>query len=330
MRGAIVFVMLVSGVWVCPETAWAQRFKSSPTPQMGVPPLPKRSGALELPVKPFRKSDTPTPSQPVEGSDFDGSSLGLVPNPKGPFKWIPAGTFQMGSTEATDPERNDDETSHKVTLTQGFWLLDHEVTQQEYRAIKGYNPSGFPDETWIVNRYGLLRPVEMVTWYEAVDFCDKLTRKDRQAGRISPNQKYRLPTEAEWEHACRAGTSGAVYVDYKDRNKELDTIAWWDGNVSEMWLGGDKPGFVKQKLPNAFGLYDMIGNVWEWCSDWYGAYPSGDVTDPKGPDWGSDRVLRGGNFYSDAWRARSAFRLSFEPRDVDVGSGFRPALISVQ
>jgi len=330
MRSTIAFVMLVVGVWVCPETAWAQGLKSSPTPQMRVPPLPKRPGALELPKKSFRKSYTPTPSQPVEGSDFDGSSLGLVRNPKGPFKWIPPGTFQMGSTAATDPDRNDDEIPHTVTLTQGFWLLDHEVTQQEYRAIKGYNPSGFPDQPLIVNRYGLLRPVEMVTWHDAVDFCNKLTEKDRKEGRIAPNQEYRLPSEAEWEYACRAGTSGAVYVDYKDPNKELDAIAWWDGNVYKNWLNEGSTGPVKQKLPNAFGLYDMIGNVWEWCSDWYGDYPSGDVTDPKGSSWGPNRVIRGGSCYYDARYARSACRVRNDPGDWYSDTGFRPALSSVR
>ena len=309
MRGAIVFVMLVSGVWVCPETAWPQRFKSSPTPQMGVPPLPKRSGALELPVKPFRKSDTPTPSQPVEGSDFDGSSLGLVPNPQGPFKWISRGTFQMGSTAETDPDQSYDESPHKVTLNHGFWLLDHEVTQEEYRAIEGSNPSRFQGDPSL--------PVERVSWQQAADFCDKLTNKDRQAGRISPKQKYRLPTEAEWEYAARAGTTGA-------RHGELDAIAWYSSNA------GGKTHVVKQKLPNAWGLYDMIGNVWEWCSDWYNDYPSGDATDPKGSSSGFFRVLRGGSWYDGAGDARSACRLWHHPDDRDLNLGFRPALISVQ
>jgi formylglycine-generating enzyme required for sulfatase activity len=202
--------------------------------------------------------------------------------------------------------------------------LDHEVTQQEYQAIKGYNPSAFLDKPLIVKVYGLLRPVENVSWDAAADFCDKLTEKDRQAGRISPNQRYRLPTEAEWEYACRAGTTTAVYYNVGDRNRELDVIAWWN------WNAGGSTHPVKQKLPNAFGLYDMIGNVFEWCSDRYDDYPSGDVTDPKGPSSGRSRVLRGGFWNDDAGSARSAFRSSDVPGFRWNRTGFRPALSSVR
>jgi formylglycine-generating enzyme required for sulfatase activity len=323
MRRAIASLMLVVGVWVCPETAWGQGKRSTAGSVPGPPSGSKPQAPQVSPKQQFRKSTTGTPSQPIEGSDFEGSSLGLVRNPQGPFKWIPPGTFQMGSTAATDPDNNDDETPHMVTLTQGFWLLDHEVTQQEYRAIKGYNPSKSPDEL-LVKVYGLLRPVEQVTWDDAVDFCNKLTEKDRQEGRIAANQEYRLPSEAEWEYACRAGTKGAVYVDYKDRYRELDAIAWW------VWNAGGRTGPVKQKLPNAFGLYDMIGNVQEWCFDWYGDYPSGDVTDPKGPSSGSRRVNRGGSWYLIAWNARSANRGRGEPGFRGDYLGFRPALSPVR
>jgi formylglycine-generating enzyme required for sulfatase activity len=325
MRRAIASLMLVVGVCVCPETAWGQGNKRSNAGSVPSPPSgPKPEAPRATTKQPFRKSIRVTPSQPIEGSDFEGSSLGLVRNPQGPFKWIPPGTFQMGSTVATDPDRGKDETPHMVTLTQGFWLLDHEVTQQEYRAIKGDNPSEFPDEPLIVKVYGLLRPVEKVTWNDAVDFCNKLTEKDRKEGRIAPNQEYRLPSEAEWEYACRAGTKGAVYVDYKDRYRELDAIAWW------VWNAGGRTGPVKQKLPNAFGLYDMIGNVQEWCFDWYGDYPSGDVTDPKGPSSGSRRVNRGGSWYLIAWNARSANRGRGEPGFRGDYLGFRPALSPVR
>jgi formylglycine-generating enzyme required for sulfatase activity len=182
----------------------------------------------------------------------------------------------------------------------------------------------------LVKVYGLLRPVEQVSWDDAVDFCNKLTEKDRKEGRIAPNQEYRLPSEAEWEYACRAGTSGAVYVDYKDRNKGLDAIAWWDGNVGKNWLGNGETGPVKQHLPNAFGLYDMIGNVAEWCFDWYGDYPSGDVTDPKGWSSGSLRVDRGGSWSFVAGYARSASRDRSVPGNRYYSVGFRPALSSVR
>jgi formylglycine-generating enzyme required for sulfatase activity len=316
MRRAIALLMLVVGVWVCPETVLAQAKRpaagSVPSPPSG----PKPQAPQVTTKQPFRKSIRVTPSQPIEGSDFEGSSLGLVRNPQGPFKWIPPGTFQMGSTEATDPDRFDGETPHKVTLRQGFWLLDHEVTQQEYQAIKGYNPSNFIGDPSL--------PVERVAWYDAADFCNKLTEKDRKEGRISLNQRYRLPTEAEWEYACRAGTTTAVYYNIGDRHQELDAIAWWD------WNAGDQTHPVKQKLPNAFGLYDMIGNVWEWCSDWYGDYPSGDVTDPKGSSWGPNRVIRGGSWVCDAVTTRSAFRGGNVPGLRSGILGFRPALSPVR
>jgi formylglycine-generating enzyme required for sulfatase activity len=325
MRRAIASLMLVVGVWVCPETAWGQAKRpaagSVPSPPSG----PKPQAPQVLTKQQFRKRIRVTPSQPIEGSDFEGSSLGLVRNPKGPFKWIPPGTFQMGSTAVTDPDRSEDETPHMVTLTQGFWLLDHEVTQQEYQAIKGYNPSKWPDEPLIVKVYGLLRPVERVSWDDAVDFCNKLTEKDRKEGRIAPNQEYRLPSEAEWEYACRAGTTTALYYNDGDRNRELDVIAWWD------WNSRGKTGPVKQHLPNAFGLYDMIGNVCELCFDLYGAYPSGAATDPKGASSGVIRVIRGGSWSSDAKDVRSASRNFIIPGPSAPNNlGFRPALSLVR
>jgi len=213
----------------------------------------------------------------------------------------------MGSP-ASEEGRFDAEAQHTVTLTQGFWLSDHEVTQREYQAVIGDNPSSFKGD--------LNRPVELVTWNEAVEYCRKLTERERAAGRITGQQAYRLPTEAEWEYAARAGTSGA-------RHGELDAIAWWSGN------SGNQTHPVKQKAANGWGLYDMIGNVWEWCSDWYGAYPTGSVTDPAGPSSGSDRVGRGGSWnYGDRY-ARSANRSRDVPGFRDA-LGFRPALSSVR
>ena len=325
MSRAIALLMLVAGVWVCPETAWAQAKRPAAGPGSSVQPIQKRPAKPVLLQRRFRKYIRVTPSQPIEGSDFEGSSLGLVRNPKGPFKWIPPGTFQMGSTAVTDPDRSEDETPHMVTLTQGFWLLDHEVTQQEYQAIKGYNPSHFPDNELLVKVYGLLRPVDQVSWDDAVDFCNKLTEKDRKEGRIAPNQEYRLPSEAEWEYACRAGTTTALYYNDGDRNRELDVIAWWD------WNSRGKTGPVKQKLPNAFGLYDMMGNVWELCFDLYGAYPSGAATDPKGASSGVLRVIRGGSWSSDAKDVRSASRNFIIPGlSAPNYLGFRPALSPVR
>ncbi len=228
------------------------------------------------------------------------------PAPAG-FVWIPPGTFVMGSP-TSELGRAADEVQHTVTLTQGFWLSDHEVTQAEYQAIMGNNPSWFRGDSL---------PVEQVMWDEAVAYCQKLTERDRAAGRISAQQAYRLPTEAEWEYAARAGTTGA-------RHGELDAIAWWHVN------SGLETHEVKGKQPNAWGLYDMIGNVLEWCGDWYGGYPTGSVTDPTGPSSVSNRVNRGGSCFSGAGFARSAKRDMDGPGSRHYDLGFRPALSSIR
>ena len=227
-------------------------------------------------------------------------------NPSGPagFVWIKPRTFVMGSP-SSEAERYSDEVQHTVTLTQGYWLSDHEVTQAEYQLVMGSNPSNWKGDNL---------PVEQVSWDDAVLYCQKLTERERAAGRITAQQAYRLPTEAEWEYAARAGMTGA-------RHRELDAIAWWIGNSS------NKTHAVKQKAANAWGLHDMIGNVWEWCSDWYGEYPTGRVTDPSGPGSGSFRVFRGGTWYF-AWDARSALRNGFVPGFRVLG--VRPVLSAVR
>jgi len=173
----------------------------------------------------------------------------------------------------------------------------------------GSNPSHFK---------GTDRPVENVSWAEAVEFCWKLTKMHQEAGAMPQGWSWRLPTEAEWEYAARAGTTGP-------RHGELDAIAWHTGN------SGGKTHPVSQKAANAWGLYDMIGNVAEWCSDWYGDYPTGSVTDPTGAATsGSFRVFRGGSWYGDAGLARSAYRLGRVPGFRSNLLGFRPALSSVR
>jgi formylglycine-generating enzyme required for sulfatase activity len=224
------------------------------------------------------------------------------------FVWIPPGTFVMGSP-SSEEERWNDEVQHTVTLAQGFWLSDHEVTQAEYQAVMGNNPSSFKGD--------MNRPVETVSWDEAVLYCQRLTERERAAGRITAQQAYRLPTEAEWEYAARAGSTGA-------RHGYLHAIAWNGLN------SGRQTHPVKEMAPNAWGLYDMIGNVWEWCSDWYGNYPTGSVTDPRGPSSGFGRVSRGGGWSAGAWSARSAHRFSWLPGLPKDDLGFRPVLSSVR
>jgi formylglycine-generating enzyme required for sulfatase activity len=318
MNRVVASLTLVAGLVLCPEMTWAQANKSKPAAGSGSTPSSKQKGSGSLPSNVSLKSPATTTSQAIEGSDFHHSYLGLLPNSKGPFKWIHHGEFQMGSVSATDPDRNKEEIQHKVTLTRGFWFLDHEVTQKEFKAVmNGDNPSSFMRDD---------NPVENVTWWAAVEFCKKLTEMDRGGGRISERHEYRLPTEAEWEYACRAGTTTALYVNYRDRYKELDTIAWWN------WNSGDKPHPVKGKIQgaNAFGLYDMIGNVWEWCFDWHDAYPTGSVTDPTGPMSGSFRVVRGGGWNTRHFDSRSAKRDSQSPTYKSNDLGFRPVLSPVQ
>jgi formylglycine-generating enzyme required for sulfatase activity len=182
---------------------------------------------------------------------------------------IPAGKFQMGSP-ATEKGRNENKKQHEVTLTKPFYMGKYEVTQEQWEAVMGGNPS----ET-----EGARLPVTNISWEDCQAFIKKLNTKTKGG--------YRLPTEAEWEYACRAGASTAYSFG--------DKITPKDANYVESKI--EKPVAVGSYKPNAFGLYDMHGNVWEWCEDWYGEYPTGSVTDPKGPEMGEARLLRGGSFY---------------------------------
>jgi formylglycine-generating enzyme required for sulfatase activity len=209
-----------------------------------------------------------------------------------------------------------------VIISRGFWMAKYEVTQGEYEAVMGSNPSYFqpPDATADTNR-----PVEEVSWNDTTDYCARLTERDRLAGRIAPNSGYRLPTEAEWEYACRAWTSTRFSYGDDLGHTNLTNYAWYLDNSG----GTTHP--VGQKLPNPWGLYDMHGNVWEWCQDWYGEYAGGIAVDPRGPDTGSGRVIRGGCW--SGWGdwgfpgyCRSAGRIGVGPDGRDNGIGFRVVL----
>ena len=213
------------------------------------------------------------------------------------FVWIPAGEFLMG-TPRQGGDTDDDETRHEVRISRGFWLGKHEVTQGEWRAVMGANPSYFSD-------CGPRCPVESVSWERVQAFIRELNERESWSG-----YAYRLPTEAEWEYAARAGTSGI-------RHGELDEIAWHLDN------SGAKTHPVGQKGANPWGLHDMLGNVWEWTGDWYGRYPSGSVTDPRGPESGSYRVNRGGSWGSFARGVRSALRGRDSPGTHNFLLGFR-------
>ncbi|MBE7503531.1 MAG: SUMF1/EgtB/PvdO family nonheme iron enzyme [Verrucomicrobiales bacterium] len=216
------------------------------------------------------------------------------------FRFIPAGTFTRGSP-ASEAGRDDDESQHLVILSRALLVGKYPVTQRLWREVMGASPSHFRNA-------GDDAPVESVSWLDVQEFlnrfCDQLK---------VPRGTYRLLTEAEWEYACRAGTAGPTYG-------PLDQVAWYSGN------SGNTTRPVGQKAPNAFGLHDMLGNVWEWCSDWYGPYPTSPVTDPVGPGSGAYRVSRGGSWVSSAARCRAAYRFWFDdPGFRNIGLGCRLA-----
>jgi len=218
------------------------------------------------------------------------------------FVPIQAGTFTMGDVD------NDD--AHQVTLTKAFDLGVYEVTQEQYEKVMGTNPSNFK---------GPQNPVEKVSWDEAVEFCRKLSAlpAEKSAGYV-----YRLPTEAEWECACRAETT--TKYSFGDSASELGAYGWYDEN------SGKTTHPVGGKTPNPWGLYDMHGNVWEWCQDWHGKYPSGPVTDPTGPSLGSSRVRRGGGWDYYPRLCRSANRGRNSPDYRSSSLGFRVLRSSIK
>jgi formylglycine-generating enzyme required for sulfatase activity len=222
-------------------------------------------------------------------------------------RWIPSGRFTMGSP-LSEPGRDSDEVQHEVVLTRGFFLAETECTQAQWVAIMESNKSIFKLSD---------RPVECVSWEEAIEYCWKLTLKQRSDGLLPVGWEWRLPTESEWEYAARGGKTGP-------RHGQLDTIAWYYGN------SGGQTHPVKQKAANAWGLHDMMGNVWEWCSDWRGDDLTESVIDPKGPSSGSFRMIRGGSWYVDANSTRSAFRDGRDSGERYASLGFRPALSSVR
>lgn len=229
---------------------------------------------------------------------------------------IPAGTFTMGSAKTEKGRDLDEDPLTEVVFVQGFWMGKHEVTQREYQELMGDNPSWF--------KGNLDHPVEQVSWDEAVSYCALLTQVERAAGRIPATFFYRLPTEAEFEYASRGGTRGRFHFGDDPEAKELDQYAWYDGNSTKT----SHP--VGQKKPNPFGLYDINGNVWEWCSDWYSpAYAGGTVYHPIGAVSGKTRVFRGGGWDYTADACRSAFRNHVAPTRRAKYLGFRIVLSAV-
>lgn len=234
--------------------------------------------------------------------------------PSGFVRIVP-GTFEMGTADCTRSPLgaclNNDYGRRTITLTQEFYMLDHEVTQDEYKKVMGSNPS----KNWLL---GGSRPVEQVTWGDAVDYCRRRTQVEFSEGKIPRGYGYRLPTEAEWEYACTAGGKWAP------QNGGLSNVAWYDQGI----FGSSSR--VKRKNPNPWGLYDMLGNVDEMVADAYDSYPSQTETDPKGPAgliYETFRVVRGGNFWDSSkdvtTTARDSVVFGFE------ATGFRVVLSRV-
>ncbi|MES9901997.1 MAG: formylglycine-generating enzyme family protein [Sedimenticola sp.] len=227
------------------------------------------------------------------------------------MRWIEPGRFLMGSPE-DEAERWKDEDRHKVTLTRGYWLADTASTQALWRVVTGVNPAHFMEDPRC--------PVEQVSWDDCQDF---IQTANEHLGGVGPH--LRLPSEAEWEHACRAGTKGP----FSWGDSLTTEQANYNGNFP--YAGGEKGEYRQRTLPalsfepNPWGLYQMHGNVWEWCADWKGIYPTEPVIDPAGPIEGHSRVLRGGSWYGRGRNLRSAIRDADTPDSRIRSFGLRLA-----
>ena len=215
---------------------------------------------------------------------------------------VQAGSFTMGATSEMEHPCNDEKPIHQVTLTNDYYIGKTEVTQALWKAVMSNNPSYFKGDNL---------PVVKVSWDDCQKFISKLNSLT--------GQNFRLPTEAEWEFAARGGNNSNHYQ-YSGSN-ELGDVAWYSGN------SGDKTHVVATKQPNELGLYDMSGNVWEWCSDWYGNYSSSSQTNPTGPNSGSKRVLRGGCWGRTTWLCSSSNRVSGTPGSGSLNVGLRLVLV---
>jgi formylglycine-generating enzyme required for sulfatase activity len=261
---------------------------------------------LRLPANPYLWADK---SAPATGQRFYRAVAIEAPTN---MVFIPPGTFRKGSP-TNEVDRFDwEDPQTAVTISRGFWMGKYEVRQGEYLAVMGNNPSDFPGD--------LNLPVDSVSWHDATYYCDALTYWERVAGRIATNAVYRLPTSAEWEYACRGWTSTRFSYGDDPGYTNLAEYAWYRDN------SGSTTHPVGQKLPNPWGLYDMHGNVYEWCQDWFGGPAGGTAIDPQGPFDGEARVIRGGSWLGDSRWSRSGFPWRSDPDDGNYSVGFRVVL----
>lgn len=301
-----------------PQTAPARRTGCAPQgPLNPTPPSPSHPvrGLLlfaalicALPVACRQPSPSGRAASEVIASGASGARM-VFELPNGvalPMRWVAPGSFIMGSPES-EPGRVDDEIQHEVTLTEGFFIGETEVTQEQWSALMSTNPS---------RNSGPQRPAETLSWDDCRRFCQELTRRQASNGDLPEGWEWDLPTEAQWERACRAGASGPF-------GGNPDVVGWYAGNSD----GASHP--VAQKAPNAWGLRDTHGNVAEWCVDWFSAYSTNrnNWIDPIGPIWSFAPLVRGGSFKSMVNECRAAARSAGMPDEVPNDAlGFRPAL----
>jgi len=308
------------------------------------------------------------PSQPTIGVNW---SLPFADRTTVDLAWIPPGTFTMGSPESDRMSKADERPQTQVTLTHGFWIGKTIFTIGQWKAATGLDVRGqlskmLHDDTLfdLGGKKQTVRdfmrfakdddpglrlagedenlPMYFVSWNDVKELCAKLNDRERAAGRLPAGYEYNLPTEAQFEYACRAGSTEATYAGplvMSGRDAPvLDKIAWYGWNSPDGYVGKGfavsgrtgGPRAVAQKEPNAWGLYDSLGNIWQWCRDWYGPLPGGSVTDPTGPATGTNRVNRGGSFGSGAGSERCACRAQNPPAEASAYRGFRLALCPVQ
>lgn len=278
--------------------------KPKPTavaPKPAPKPKPKPQSAPKPKPAPKQKPQTRPSSHEYPVQTRSSNLPTVIQNLVNNMVYVQGGTFMMGATSEQGSDAYDDEKpAHQVTLS-SFSIGKYEVTQEEWEAVMGSNPSRFK---------GAKRPVENVSWNDCQTFIRKLNQMT--------GKQFRLPTEAEWEYAARGGNRSRGYKYSGSDN--IGSVAWYDGNSS------NETHPVGQKSSNELGLYDMTGNVWEWCQDWKGSYSSSAQTNPTGPSSGSNRVNRGGCWYYLARHCRVSYRFYFTPGYRDHNLGLRLAL----